>query len=123
MYIWKNGQEIVFNPTIEDISQPYTLAIGIRHVYGIPLNELGIMVTSVSPSGKKHTERFILQLKDSANEHIGSCAGDLCDLEKIINENLKFDEPGPYKFILKHEITGRNIPGIIEVGLIIDKKE
>ena len=122
VYIWKSGQEIAFSPNIEDIEQTYTLTVAIRHVYGIPASEIGISIRSIAPSGKETINTYNLEIKNSSNEYAGSCAGDLCDLEKMVNENLKFDEPGEHKFIITHNIRGKNIPGIMEVGMIIDKK-
>jgi hypothetical protein len=52
-----------------------------------------------------------------------SCSGDLCDLETVVFEDFKFEEVGEYKIAISHNEKGYKIPGIIEVGLIIDKKD
>lgn len=122
-YAWKYGQEIVFNPTIDDISKSYKLILGMRHLYGLQLGSLPVTVTSIAPSGKETTRNYELKIKDAADKYIGNCAGDLCDLETVVDENLKFEEPGQYKYIIKHNVQAEKIPGVMEFGLILDAVE
>ncbi|NBW38614.1 MAG: hypothetical protein EBR30_27065 [Cytophagia bacterium] len=55
------------------------------------------------------------------SKYVGSCAGDMCDLEILVNENIKFDEAGEYQFIVTHNVQINRLPGVMEFGLIIDE--
>jgi gliding motility-associated lipoprotein GldH len=122
-YTWQNGQEVIFNPTIEDVTKSYELVLGLRHVYGLKIRTLAINVRQLSPSGKERSKEYQLKLIDDRGEYIGSCGGDLCDIEVAVESGVKFDEAGKYKYIVTHNMPLDRIPGIMEVGLIINKQE
>jgi gliding motility-associated lipoprotein GldH len=119
-YIWKSGQKIVFTPRIEDVTKSYKLILGIRHLYGFQLNSLAVNLRSISPSGKETSNTFTLSIKDSENKYLGDCAGDICDLETVVINSIKFEETGTYKFIVTHNLSGKSLPGVMEFGLIIN---
>jgi gliding motility-associated lipoprotein GldH len=122
-YTWQNGQEVIFNPAIEDVTKSYELVLGLRHVYGLKIRTLAINVRQISPSGKESSKEYQLKLIDDRVEYIGSCGGDLCDIEVAVESGVKFDEAGKYKYIVTHNMPLDRIPGIMEVGLIINKQE
>ena len=122
-YTWKHGQEITFNPTIEDVNKTYTLTLGVRHLFGFQLSAMNVTVKSTSPSGKVSTKEYALTIKDSEGKYLAKCGGDLCDLEIVVEDNLKFSEPGKYKYVVTHNVKTDRIPGVMEFGLIIDEKE
>jgi gliding motility-associated lipoprotein GldH len=122
-YTWKNGQEVTFNPVIEDVTKSYELVLGLRHVYGLKIRTLAINVRQISPSGKESSKEYQVKLIDDRGEYIGSCGGDLCDIEVAVESGVKFDEGGKYKYIVTHNMPLDRIPGIMEVGLIINRQE
>jgi hypothetical protein len=65
---------------------------------------------------------YRLKIKDSQNKNIANCAGDICDLDTVVEESFKFDETGEYKILITHNEKGFKVPGIMEVGLIVDQK-
>jgi gliding motility-associated lipoprotein GldH len=119
-YTWGSAQEIVFKPVIEDVTKTYTLSVGIRHIYGLQLEAMSVTVKIISPSGKEETQKHDFKLMKGPDQYVGSCAGDLCDLETVVNDDLKFVESGEHQIIISHNFSGNKIPGIMEVGVIID---
>jgi gliding motility-associated lipoprotein GldH len=122
-YTWQSGQGIIFTPKIEDVSKSYELVFGLRHVYGLKMRTLAISVQQIAPSGKESSKDYQLTLIDGNGEYISSCGGDLCDIEVAVETDVKFDEAGEYKFIVTHNMPLDRIPGIMEVGLIINTLE
>lgn len=121
-YSWSDGQEVTFTPTIEDNTKVYQVMLGLRHHYGLQTKRFGVAIKIVSPSGKESSKDYDLKIKDENNNPVGSCAGDMCDLETVVFDDLKFEESGEYKISISHNEKGYRIPGIMEVGLIIDEK-
>jgi gliding motility-associated lipoprotein GldH len=121
-YSWDDGQELSFTPKIEDIDKTYKLTLGLRHHFALNLAGFDVNMKIITPSGKESSKDYRLNIKDSSNKNIGSCAGDMCDLETIVLDNLKFDEVGEYRVLISHNERGYKIPGILEVGVIIDEK-
>lgn len=122
-YSWQHGQEILFTPTIEDTSKMYELVLGVRHLYGFPLDKITVTIKTISPSGKETTKDYELAVKDSENNYISKCAGDICDLETIVETGIIYEEPGKYKYLITHTVQANKIPGVMELGLIIDEKD
>jgi gliding motility-associated lipoprotein GldH len=121
-YTWGSAQEIVFKPVIEDVTKTYTLSVGIRHMYGLQFETMSVTVKIIAPSGKEEKQVHDFKLMKGPDQYVGSCAGDLCDLETVVNNNLKFTESGEHQLIVTHNFSGNKIPGIMEVGVIIDEK-
>jgi gliding motility-associated lipoprotein GldH len=121
-YSWKDGQEVVFTPKIDDNTKTYQVTLGLRYHYGFQNKSFGVNIKTISPSGKENSKDYDLKIKDDNNKHIGSCSGDICDLETVVLDDLKFEEVGEYKISIRHNERGYRIPGIMEVGLIIDEK-
>jgi len=121
-HVWASGKEITFKPTIQDITKTYKLTLGLRHVHGVRLNSLSVQVKSISPSGKEETKNYTFEIMDSSNQYKGKCSGDICDVETLISENIKFEASGEYKFIVKHNNPSGNIPGMLGLGLIMDEQ-
>jgi gliding motility-associated lipoprotein GldH len=121
--VWRDGQAVVFNPTITDTSKKYRMTIGLRHHYDAQMKTLSVRLTATSPSGTESSKDLTLTLRNSDDQRAGDCAGDMCDLETVVLDSMRFDEPGEYKVSIAHAEGGHSIPGILEVGLIIDQIE
>ncbi len=120
---WKSGQAITFSPTIDDIAKSYSLTLGIRHHYALNVEKFGVQIVMTSPSGKEEALDATALIRDTAGEHVGDCMGDICDLEVLVSDGMKFTEAGTYNVTIVHSEDGYQIPGIMEVGLIIDANE
>lgn len=122
-YTWKSGQEIIFQPTIEDVGKTYSMSLGIRHLFGFDAKSVKVSIKVISPSGKEKSKNYELQIRDQNNEYLANCGGDLCDLETVVDETISFDEPGVYTFVITHGHPDMKISGIMEFGLILDENE
>jgi gliding motility-associated lipoprotein GldH len=120
-YSWRSGQTITFKPKIDDTKKGYNLTLGIRHLYGFQLSSIMVTVKSISPSGRETSRDYEFKIKDPKGKYIGSCAGDLCDLETMVESNVRFDETGEYTYLVSHNLQLDRIPGVMEFGLIIDE--
>jgi gliding motility-associated lipoprotein GldH len=121
-YTW-GEQKIKFSPTIEDFSKSYRLILGIRHLYGFQLGSIEVTIKTISPSGKEVVKHYELKIKDSANRYLAKCSGDYCDLETVIEDHLSFTEGGQYTYVITHNGNAEIIPGVMELGLIIDERK
>lgn len=121
-YAWQSGQELRFHPVIEEVGKPYTLALGIRHLFGFEPSSIAVQVKLISPSGKESVKDYEFLIRDKSGEYIGTCGGDLCDLETPVDENIIFEEPGEYAVVVTHGHPGMKITGIMEFGIILDEQ-
>jgi hypothetical protein len=56
-------------------------------------------------------------------EYIGSCGGDLCDLETVVDQEITFEEVGEYKYVITHTVNTNKLSGVMEIGLMLDKND
>ena len=122
-YTWNSSDGIIFKPKIGDISKSYKLIFGIRHLYGFQFETMTVTVRTITPSGKETEKQYEIKVKDTQGEYIARCGGDLCDLETEIDSQVKFDEPGEYTYLVTHNLPVDRVPGVMEIGLIIDELE
>jgi len=120
-FTWEPGQEVEFKPVIEDISSSYSLGLGLRHVYGFRQSKINVSIRIIAPSGNQSITAYHFKIKDADGEYVGSCAGDMCDLETIVDENFVFTELGEHRMILSHDEGENLISGVMAVGLVLDK--
>ncbi|KOY87755.1 hypothetical protein AD998_17905 [bacterium 336/3] len=117
---WASGKEIVFKPLIKDITKNCKISLELRHIYGVQLKNLSVKIKTISPSGKEESSNKTFNIMDEAGKYNSNCSGDICDVETVINQSIKFTETGEYQFIITHNIPTQAINGIIGLGLIID---
>jgi gliding motility-associated lipoprotein GldH len=119
---WKPDQPIKFYPEIEDATKKYVLTLGIRHLYGTKLGKITVTVTRISPSGKQDARNYTLNWTNESGKSLASCAGNMCDFELAVDEDLRFSEKGTYTFIVTPVAESGRISGIMEFGFIISIK-
>ncbi len=118
-YVWKVENEIVFEPSIEDINRNYNIILGIRHVYGINISELPVRVRIVTPSGGVQLKNYVIRFEDEKGRSLAECSGSLCDIETEVEPEFVFHESGQYRFIVHQNSHFPVLKGIMELGLII----
>ncbi len=119
---WKKGDQIIFNPVVKDISKRYALVLGLRHMYGADIRRMDVVVKIVSPSGQALEKSYFMDVMDDEGEYLASCAGNLCDIETVVDENITFSEPGKYQVIITQDAE-QTVRGIMEFGMIIRESD
>ncbi|WP_020529404.1 gliding motility lipoprotein GldH [Flexithrix dorotheae] len=114
-----NALSYTFDSPGEDI--PYTVQIGLRHYTGIQYGDISVNLNMVTPSGESTDKEYIISLRDQNGDVKGSAMGDVTDIEVPVEEGMKFDEQGTYKFKISHTMEPEIVSGVMEVGLVIDK--
>lgn len=118
--IWHADELIPFHFKIEDENARYNLKIELRYFYEITFDKLPVMMVIKSPDGKLITSVYQLKLKDANGKPLGDASGDLTDLTIPVQQALKMKK-GYYSVFLKHGVMNMDLPGIIEMGLRVEK--
>jgi len=118
---WEKSNVVEFNPEIIDTTSNYKITVALRHVFGFNLKSIKIDLEIISPSGKKITNEYILSFYDDEGNLLSLCAGDICDMEQLIEDDFSFNETGTYEINIYHLMNINPLPNIMEVGLIIEK--
>jgi hypothetical protein len=115
---WEQDDVKKFKVNI-DASGKYDIAIGLRHINGLDEEDVNVMLKTTNPSGDTEYKSYDIKIK-KGDENVGECSGDLCDIEQVVEPGFSLEE-GDYTFELSPN-TGADIPLVMEVGFIVDKK-
>ena len=80
-----------------------------------------INFTIFTASGDMRTTDYTLKFNDREGRKLSKCLGDYCDLMVPLRESFTFNEPGRIRFEIENKFTKLEMPGIMEVGLIMKK--
>ncbi len=118
---WYRFNFLEFEVPIEELEIPYDIYILMRHLPEFPHKQLPINFTIYSPSGEMRSSDQILELNDKNGNSLSKCLGDFCDVSISVRKEYIFSEPGSFKFIIENKWKKVDLPGIMEVGLLIKK--
>ena len=116
---WNRFNNLTFKANIDNVDKLYTIYLNIRHIPEVPYEEMVINMSIYSPSGDLRTNDYTLNFTDSNDNRLSDCLGDFCDLLIPIREDMQFYEAGILKIEIENKFTKIEMPGIMEVGLII----
>ena len=120
-YRWDKNKVLEFTPEIIDTTETYRVYLALRHVYGFQFENMKVKVTSITPSGKSAIKNYEFPVFGPDKKYLSDCAGDICDLEAVIEESVNFKEVGTYKYTIEHEMPVDPLPNVMEFSLIIEK--
>ena len=122
-FSWNRFDFVKFEVNIEDTEIEYDMYLNFRHLPEYPYPNFNFNFTIYTPSDEMRTSDFEIDLFDKQGERISECLGDYCDLKIPVRKGFRFSEPGIAKFEIENKMTKLETPGVMEVGLIIEKSE
>lgn len=121
---WEDNFRPEFEVDINDTTAAFDIFITVRHTISYPFTNLWIKVQTTYPSGKKGEVRHQLILGDNQHEKwTGDCMGDICDANLLFVPGMQFPEKGMYTFRISPDMRSSPIPGIMDIGIRIEKEE
>lgn len=120
---WNRFNKLKFEINLEDTEPQFDIFLAIRHLPEIQYKELKINMTIYSPSEEMRSADYVLPLRNKDGNSLSECLGDLCDITIPIRKRFKFSEPGINRIEIESKFTKVDMPGIMEVGLIVRKSK
>jgi len=119
---WNQKNMLTFQPSIADTSSVCNVIIQLRHKGNYPYNNLYLFVSVASPSHQVVRDTLQVFLADPSGKWFGkSNLGDLYMMGRMYKKNIRFAEKGIYTFRIEQAMRMRNLPGITDVGVRIEK--
>jgi len=119
--IWSANNSMDFPVTIQDTSGFYNIYLNIRNEGNYPYRNLYLFVQVTSPQGNKLTDTLDIELADASGLWYGSGIGDLFFLQIPFRQMVRFPVPGIYRFSVLQGMRDKQLKGIRDVGLRIEK--
>ncbi len=116
---WNRFNILKFEIPVNDTQTPVDILLAIRHLPEFQIRELPVNVTIYMPSGEIRSAEDILRFKDKDGQILSECLGDLCDISFTLRKGFVFQEPGKVRIEIENKWPRVELPGILEVGLLI----
>ncbi|MFY0689514.1 MAG: gliding motility lipoprotein GldH [Cyclobacteriaceae bacterium] len=114
---WKEEQPITFQFEIEDISKNYDLEVGFRYGNQYSFYNLYVEYLLASKSDTlTHKLEEIILFEPKTGKPMGSGLGDVFDIEKIVQRQFRFEQPGTYTLSLMQFMRREELTEIEHVG-------
>ncbi len=121
---WSFHDKVQFNLSVEDTSSLYDLLYLIRNDQDYPYYNLYLTYFLENSDGVELGKRLQeVHLMDArTGEPLGSGFGGVYDHKILALPNLKFQNPGKYRFSIMHYMRTDSLKGIISFGVQLNKK-
>lgn len=103
--------------------EPLDLFLALRHHTDFPYNFIDISITYYTPDGEIRVKDHHYRLIGTDLKWKGNGMGDLWDIELPIRKKMTFNKSGICKISIESKMSKVELPGIIEVGLIVNKAQ
>ena len=120
-YTWNRFDSLMFETKITDAQQKYNIYLTLRYITQYPYDNLKVNFTVFSPTGDTRTTLHTFKIKDSEGKLQGDGAGDLYDLKLQVKKDICFNQTGVCKFQLDNLMDHYDIPGLVDIGIIVEK--
>ncbi|MGZ2370927.1 gliding motility lipoprotein GldH [Ancylomarina sp. YFZ004] len=118
---WSKENIARFEVEITDSIQLHNISVNIRNTGKYPYSNLWLFIKQIDPDGKISEEKFECHLASDTGEWYGSGFGNIFDLQMLYKPAILFTRPGLYTFEMVHGMRDENLPGIVNIGIKIDK--
>ncbi len=118
---WSKDHIARFEVEITDSIQQHSIYVNIRNTGKYPYSNLWLFVKQTDPEGKVSEEKFECHLANDTGEWFGSGFGNIFDLQVLYKPTVVFTKPGLYTFEMIQGMRDDKLPGIVNVGLKLDK--
>ena len=121
--VWNRFNELSFEVPIRDTSDSYDFYVAIRHHTDIPFPRIKINFYMSTPDGETRSLDKMIYLKDENGKLLGDGLGELWDVVVPIRKGFRFNVAGDCKVEVSSRMSNVDLPGVMEVGLIVRKSK
>ena len=124
-YKWDNKYKATGTFSISDTLAAYNIYIVLRHMDSYQYNNIWLNIGLQAPGDTMYVQRVPLTLAaDDAKGWEGTGMDDIWEVRKLINgQPRRFIKKGQYNFSISQAMRDNPLPGIMNVGLRVEKAE
>ncbi len=120
--VWMNTNSPSFTVNIADTLMRYDLYLNVRNDGVYPYSNLYLFIHTTLPGGKTATDTVECQLADPDGKWRGSGYGNLKFNRFLFQKGMAFPRKGDYRFELEQAMRVKELKGIRDVGIRIEKQ-
>jgi gliding motility-associated lipoprotein GldH len=120
--VWNVAHKIPFSVNISDTVVRYDLFLNVRNDGIYPFSNLYLFIHTLLPGGTSATDTVECQLADPDGKWRGSGLGNLKFNRFLFQKGMIFPRKGIYTFSLEQAMRVKELKGIRDVGIRIEKQ-
>jgi gliding motility-associated lipoprotein GldH len=120
--VWNVRNQIRFTVEIPDLLSRYSMFLNVRNGTEYPYSNLFLFMNTVSPDGMIARDTIELTLADYDGRWLGSGMGSIKFSRFLFQKDFRFKQTGTYRFMLEQAMRVRELNGIHDIGLRIEKQ-
>jgi gliding motility-associated lipoprotein GldH len=120
---WRYIDTVSVDVPVEDTSRFYNVYLNVRHTGAYAYRNLYVRLHLYSPTGETGTQTVSFNLADPAGKWLGKGLGDLHESKILWREAAKFTSVGKYRVVIEQFMREDPLPGISDVGLLVEYAE
>jgi gliding motility-associated lipoprotein GldH len=97
--------------------------VDFEHADTFPSQNIYLKLYTRFPDGKRLSRTRSFDLFNAQGESNGECSGGKCHVHSLLQENAYFNRRGEYVIALEQFMRRDSLPGMLSVGLVIEKTE
>lgn len=120
---WHRDSLVVFQIPVIDTLQNHNLYINVRNDINYKYSNLWLFVEITQPGERKAViDTLEVTLADERGKWLGNGFGGVKTLETLFRQNIYFPASGNYKIQIKQGMRGKQLNGITEIGIRVEKQ-
>jgi gliding motility-associated lipoprotein GldH len=118
---WERDNPVQFEVHIMDTLNPCNIYVNVRNTGRYPKSNLFLFIETTSPLEYSVRDTFEIRMADKRGKWFGKGFGDVWSHQVLYKKNIRFPYTGFYHFTFEQAMRDKNLPGIVDVGLKIEK--
>lgn len=118
---WNRKRVFTASVQLNDTITPLNFMITLRNTDDYPYRNLYVFLTTVSPDGQAVRDTIECPLASQKGKWLGKGFGGVYDSRIIYRYREVLTQPGNYTFNVEQAMRMKDLPGLSEVGLRIEK--
>ena len=122
-YNWDQQHVLSFLADVKDTSGYHTIYLNVRNSGSYRFSNLFVFINTRLPQGQLQRDTVECILASPDGQWLGDGLGDIWDNRILFKEHVRFPQPGEYRFDLIQAMRVNPLPGIMDVGIRIEKEK
>jgi gliding motility-associated lipoprotein GldH len=118
---WQIENVPSFQIPVDDTVSSNNIIFSVRTGSSYPYRNIYLFATTTSPDGKSITDTLQYNLADEKGNWYGKGFGDIHELMLPFKTNVYFPRKGSYQIRVQHGMRVRNLKGVYDFGIRIEK--
>ncbi len=118
---WSAKDTVTLNFQIEDTLTPYNFYLKVRNNTDYPYRNIYFFLEMEFPNGRHWVDTVECRLADGKGNWTGSGIGDIKDHRFLFIPQRRLPVKGEHRFHIVHAMRNKELKGIKDVGLAIEK--